>query len=783
MKKKKGEKGSPKAKGKSEKTERTPTDVEEPEIKDRMIKDMREEIRLEEYNEKEKPRLETEEAAIRLKQLEQTARVLSSHRKAYAEYERILEQQERWARYMTCDGLPDPGSLSETNAFVYLWSLEEEEATMDTVEERCRVITRLLSKLEEIAGFSSAVTEKYEAEYKEIASELRRRLQRWIDFACYHLLRNIEANMIREDTKTTRYVRATNNAVCCFWAPIILPVGLKRPITAKEQKSIEIRFAEMDATIKLPVDVDCHRMAIRGLWLTYDHYSMETRSYRIPQLPDRLLELWGSFPDLVEFERKELEEKLRIWEEQAEGRRLRLEEKQAILERIVNPPPVAPVKRGNKGEEKKTPRSPGKDQAMSPASLLPLKTELLPYLPTANEIIREREDDARLEVRKLLFTRCETTEVNLRKYRILGGVFRVDLLYQPPQPKDLGKETYLTSLELPKEPKFVAFSRRYETPQPAPDSERTPEVIEAEMKALEAAMEALVLITLRLPSSILWFEPPLIAQWIPEKEIWSTKHVHDVKFNEEQQTIAFRSGRLGVHGLAAYKFSNLPFQSWEMKPESGKSGRDYGGVVLGITAATVQAEFVIREDRVCLNSLTGHANNPLKGILGEYDELERLIERLQQLGCDLFPDRDAVAYLTGINTKHPAAENHLRQCMAILSTTYTFAWSRWNATRDFRQIVLQFKEMHGCVAKELTNQTLLVTPSRTMRVRCTEVSPEFSDLPYDDQSTGEYYADLYQLALNTAGIKTRLSMKRISYKLVSTVVRLLERTNVIGMSS
>lgn len=130
-----------------------------------MIKDMQEEIRLEEYNEKEKPRLEAEEAAIRQKQLEQTARVISSHRSAYEKYERILEQQERvgisgskkslfplfltmknnfqWARYMTCDGLPDPGSLPETNAFVYLWSLEEEEATMDTVEERCQIITRV----------------------------------------------------------------------------------------------------------------------------------------------------------------------------------------------------------------------------------------------------------------------------------------------------------------------------------------------------------------------------------------------------------------------------------------------------------------------------------------------------------------------------------------------------------------------------------------------------------------------------------------------------------------
>lgn len=49
------------------------------------------------------------------------------------------------------------------------------------------------------------------------------------------------------------------------------------------------------------------------------------------------------------------------------------------------------------------------------------------------------------ESKKLLFTRCEKTEVNLRKYKILGGVFCVDILYQPPQPKDLGKDTYLTT--------------------------------------------------------------------------------------------------------------------------------------------------------------------------------------------------------------------------------------------------------------------------------------------------------------------------------------------------
>lgn len=41
---------------------------------------------------------------------------------------------------MTCDGLPNPGLLSDMNTFLFLWSLEDELATMDTIEEKCRVI-------------------------------------------------------------------------------------------------------------------------------------------------------------------------------------------------------------------------------------------------------------------------------------------------------------------------------------------------------------------------------------------------------------------------------------------------------------------------------------------------------------------------------------------------------------------------------------------------------------------------------------------------------------------
>lgn len=54
-------------------------------------------------------------------------------------------------------------------------------------------------------------------------------------------------------------------------------------------------------------------------------------------------------------------------------------------------------------------------------------------------------DEMRKEIRKLLFTRCEKTEINLRKYKILGGALHIDLIYQPPQPKDMRRDIMLTT--------------------------------------------------------------------------------------------------------------------------------------------------------------------------------------------------------------------------------------------------------------------------------------------------------------------------------------------------
>lgn len=187
------------------------------------------------------------------------------------------------------------------------------------------------------------------------------------------------------------------------------------------RKCIEIEFKEIKLRIKMPSDMDCHCMAIRGLWLAYDHYSIGSNSYWMSKLPE-IVDLWNPtlgmlciilllsifhsncvnlilfiafFPllGLFEYSIKEYDEKIRIGEEQAEGRRLRLKEKKAILEKLEYPsvPRIDKRKRARK-PKKSSPKDHQTEFESMLTSILPSKlSELLPYLPTPNEIILEKE--------------------------------------------------------------------------------------------------------------------------------------------------------------------------------------------------------------------------------------------------------------------------------------------------------------------------------------------------------------------------------------------------------
>lgn len=60
--------------------------------------------------------------------------------------------------------------------------------------------------------------------------------------------------------------------------------------------------------------------------------------------------------------------------------------------------------------------------------------------------------------------------LNLRKYSIIGGVYHIDLFYQPPQPQEyVSMDIKFATFSLPKELKKVPFNVEYKTPTSSND--------------------------------------------------------------------------------------------------------------------------------------------------------------------------------------------------------------------------------------------------------------------------------------------------------------------------
>lgn len=180
---------------------------------------------------------------------------------------------------------------------------------------------------------------------------------------------------------------------------------------------------------------------------------------------------------------------------------------------------------------------------------------------------------------------------------------------------------------------------------------------------------------------------------------WSSRDVHDVKFNEDKFTIQFRTGRLGYFGFAANRYSNLPFQvdlefrtfslfaiiqalnlfyfqTWELKPDT----KNLNLITFTLTAAVVSVDISISAEGVRLNTIQGCSPSPFQGLLNQFMEFKALKEVLLKSAVDVFPEEgsDATIYTEGSCEKHNVMEGHLYECMASVAMSHNFSWSRWN---------------------------------------------------------------------------------------------------------
>ncbi|XP_068243751.1 dynein axonemal intermediate chain 7-like [Palaemon carinicauda] len=366
-------------------------------------------------------------------------------------------------------------------------------------------------------------------------------------------------------------------------------------------------------------------------------------------------------------------------------------------------------------------------------------------------------------------------ELNLRGHRVQGGIYTIDLLEVPPQPRVLADCT-ITQVEEVCSVSRIHWQAKYNPPATSGEGSsqrrRDPEAVEQEMRQLEKELQKLLLITIKLPDSAFWFEPPLMVLWDEEKRYWTNVYFQDVKYNEEQCVMQFRTTRLGVMGLAMNRYANLPFQSWELKPRGGDA------VSLTLTAAVVQAEFTIMEGNVQLANLQDGARAALSHLYNKPMKPKTLIRTLQFYGINLFPDRDSYCYIDGLPSKHRPTEQHLYSCMAFVAPAINFAWSRWNLLAGQNKLVFQMKTKKLVSDESTVGQPLvLVTPQRTCVLECTEISQAFSTKQEDPE---KYHADLYQMVLDDLGPEVNQIIKAASPVFTHTIHTMLKSSSIVS---
>ncbi|XP_049839060.1 dynein axonemal intermediate chain 7-like [Schistocerca gregaria] len=698
------------------------------------------------------------EQNVRLTQLSDTQSMFAHFEGQTWLAETKAKELDEWEQYMKCDGLPDPANVPQMNTFLYLWKQEDDD--IETVVKKTDIILALLNKLEELIDLPTGVSGRQVEHWKEVRNDFRAEQQRHLDNACYKLLSNMEQSMTLTGLNEASFRIKSSHLLLLLWALLPLPRGHAPP--PDEPKPIKTcEMSELGLLVQLPgslADVD---LVLRGLHVNYDHYSDLSPSCELKQQfnvkPKDLLSVV-----IQEWEQKAALQ-LKVDEDMADHTKQRCD----LLAKMTAVP--SPPKTPSSGKGSKSAPDPQVDQPNYVKML-----QEMPPVKTASQRFQEAEDEDEKMMKESLTYVGQPSELNLRKFVILSGVLHVDVIKQLPQPQKLPHGWSIHIVPLPAQLQPVDFWARYQPPPPPePGQKRLPEDIEAELRKQEQELNELALISIELPDNVLWFEPPTVVRWDGEKGFWSTEDCHDTKFNEDKQVITFRLGRFGPIGLAAYRYFNLPYQSWEMKPDLKN-----GGIILSITATVVIVEFHIKGDKVCLNALQNGATNALQDIVGTYFKPYFLIKRMKRGGVDIFPPVDAFCYVEGSAPKHCVAEDHLYHCMAHASSVCNFAWSRWNLLAGRRNMILQMREYLD--RRRLANHsTLHATPLKATLVDCTEFSQSF----VSEVVPGlKFYADLYHLLQHQASPQAKKIMKDVSYSQVHTVHEMLQKTRVLSYS-
>ncbi|KAG2460348.1 CASC1 protein, partial [Polypterus senegalus] len=187
---------------------------------------------------------------------------------------------------------------------------------------------------------------------------------------------------------------------------------------------------------------------------------------------------------------------------------------------------------------------------------------------------------------------------------------------------------------------------------------------------------------------------------------------------------------------------------------------------------------MVEGDKCRLNCAPAE-NGVLSRIGGQWMNLKALINVMRSVGVNIFVEEDSYKYAS-INAKNSVAENAAYEQMALLSSAYAFAWSRWNAESGTEHIVLKVSEhLKTQPVDDEDWKIYMVSSRRAMRLKITEYSDAFSD---DLAENSEFHSTFLHMIKDGISEEALEQMNQSHFLFIDCMQKLLNATKVLTFS-
>ncbi|KAL7743995.1 hypothetical protein ACLKA6_001229 [Drosophila palustris] len=444
------------------------------------------------------------------------------------------ERHERdWDKFMRCNGLPNAASASDLRKYIHQWhadiaqrqsearnwllrtdertlltqdahvpdltraSLRQQQGNLgDVYAQRIKEVLGILNELDESLLYTKERSAHMAADLAKLKTEMRVFLKQHLDEFTHKTMSHIERDMEIDRPGVSKHIYSSDVFQSFIWTfskDAQIAVNPKARI-GEQSAHNEIDFPTIEMLISLPPTVRLQSSALRGLWLNYDHFSDYCSSFQLRHARSENATI--------------LRQTKREW-------RKRKEILQSMLDECAREIPLSELEQLTQ-EQHSASSQPPKEHSYDIDKL---------YAQYEDELSRARRRAIGPEAYGMV-----ETDVNLRKYRIIGGVYCIDFLETPQQDKQLNARSFIRTVDAANSLLHKEYYQTYHPPPPVlPGVRRLPEEIEAEMRMIEAALDKLALVTLQLPDSVIWFEPPIACRWETHLETFESQLADGVK--------------------------------------------------------------------------------------------------------------------------------------------------------------------------------------------------------------------------------------------------------------